>query len=216
MAIDVPPALTGMTTMGVLSRKHIVELRQAAPNDRGNRLDVAIRLSGLRQGHIARALNVPQSVISNVKLGRRNKVTVEFANRCAAFFGCTADDLFPAEHIIQRFAALPDLSRPVERPRSAAAGTKRRRRGQRSSPPLVYPLPDHLEKQRLAVIEMLTDARLAQSMTLQELADRLHRTRQQIEQWESAARHVRIDSLMEWADALGLQLCLESIQSRRQ
>jgi hypothetical protein len=81
MAIDVPPALTGLTTMGVLSRKHIVELRQAAPNDRGNRLDVAIRLSGLRQGHIARALNVPQSVISNVKLGRRNKVTVEFANR---------------------------------------------------------------------------------------------------------------------------------------
>jgi transcriptional regulator with XRE-family HTH domain len=81
---------------------------------------------------------------------------------------------------------------------------------------VVYPLPEHLEKQRLAVIEMLTDARLAQSMTLQELADRLHRTRQQIEQWESAARHVRIDSLMEWADALGLQLCLESVQCRRQ
>jgi transcriptional regulator with XRE-family HTH domain len=60
---------------------------------------------------------------------------------------------------------------------------------------------------------MLTDARLSKGMTLQEVADRLDRTRQQIEQWESGARHLRIDSFMEWAEALGYRFCLEQINS---
>ena len=56
---------------------------------------------------------------------------------------------------------------------------------------------------------MLTDARLAKGLTLQEVADQLDRTRQQVEQGETAARNVRIDTLMEWANALGFRVCLE-------
>jgi hypothetical protein len=98
------------------------------------------------------------------------------------------------------------------RSRSPKAVKKKPLRSQRKRPEWVYPMPAHLEKQRLSIFEMLTDARLAQGLTLQEVADRLDRTRQQVEQWESAARHLRIDTIMEWAEVLGFRFCLEPVR----
>jgi transcriptional regulator with XRE-family HTH domain len=198
--------------MGVLSDEKLAELRSTTISERGNKLDVAIRLSRLTQTHIAQSIGVEATLISNLKLGNRRRLPLAIATKIADYFGCEPTDLFPPEDIIRELTMLPDLPRPVERARSSRAGTKRPHRAQRKQPDLIYPLPPHLEKQRIAVFEMLTDARLAKGLTLQEVADRLNRTRQQVEQWESAARHLRIDSLMEWADALGFRFCLEPVQ----
>jgi len=141
-------------------------------------------------------------------LGKRRRLTLKMANKIAEYFGCEPTDLFPPEDINQELG-LPDLARPVARAWSPSAGTKRARRAPRTLAEFVYPLPEHLEKQRKALFEMLTDARLAKALTLQEVADRLDRTRQQVEQWETAARNVRIDTFMAWADALGFRVCLE-------
>lgn len=197
--------------MGVLSAEKLVDLRSTSISERGNRLDVAIRLSRLTQGYIAKSLGVKATLISNLKLGKRRKLSIGIATKIADYFGCEPEDLFPPEDIVRELALL-DLPRPVQRAHSPKAGTKRAHRAQRKQPDLIYPLPPHLEKQRIGIFEMLTDARLAKGLTLQEVADRLNRTRQQVEQWESAARHLRIDSLMEWADALGFRFCLEPVQ----
>jgi transcriptional regulator with XRE-family HTH domain len=201
--------------MGVLSAEKLADLRSTTVSDRGNRFDVAIRLSRLTQTHIAKSLHVAPTVVSNLKLGKRRKLSVEMATRIAEYFGCDPVDLFPPDAIVRELSKLADVARPVQRAHSPTAGTKRPNRARRKQPPdFVYPLPPHLEKQRIAMFEMLTDARLAKGLTLQQVADRLNRTRQQIEQWESAARHLRIDSIMEWADVLGFRFCLEKTSER--
>ena len=197
--------------MGVLNAEKLAELRGASVSDRGNRLDIAIRLSRLTQGYIAKSLHMAPGLISNLKHGKRRTLSLETARKLAEYFGCDESDLFPPEHIVRELT-LPDLARPVVRPRSPEAGTKRLRRAARKQREFVYPMPAHLEKQRLAIFEMLTDARLTRGLTLQEVANRLDRTRQQVEQWESAARHLRIDTLMEWADVLGFRVCLEPVR----
>lgn len=198
--------------MGVLSAEKLAELRASNPSERGNRLDLAIRLSKLPQGLIAKSIQVTPGFLSRLKLGRRRRISTDTANKVAAFFGCEATDLFPSEDLIRTLATMRDLPRALARPRSSSAGTKRPKRRQRKLTEFVYPLPARLEKQRQALFEMLTDARLASGFTLQEIADQLDRTRQQVEQWESAVRNVRIDTFIEWADALGFRVCLERSQ----
>lgn len=198
--------------MGMLTAEQLEELRAAAVSERGNRLDVAIRMTGMTQQQIAAAVGIRPGVLSTLKLARRKTLPTDVAERFAAFFGCQPEDLFPAVQVVRELLTLTELPRPVQRPRSRQAGTKRPRRAVRKQPDRIYPLPEHLDRQRLALSEMLTDARLTKGLTLQQLADGLNRTRQQIEQWESSAHHIRIDSLMEWADALGYRVCLEPLR----
>src|SRR5688572_24773428 len=109
--------------MGVLNEESLAELRSAGISERGNRLDIAIRLSRLPQGHIAKSLHVAPTLISNLKWGRRKRLPLELANRFAEYFGCDVGELFPPENVVQRLTSLPDLPRPVMRSRSPKAGT---------------------------------------------------------------------------------------------
>jgi len=196
--------------MGVLTDRKLEELRAAKFSERGNRLDLAIRLSGIPQRHIAHSLKIPVAAFSAIKTGQRRKVPLDLANKIGDYFGCSPTDLFPPGDVIVGLS-IPDLVRPLVRPKTAFK--RRAKRLPRKRPELVYPLAGHLEKQILAIFQMLTDARVAQRMTLQELGDKLDRTRQQIEQWESAMTHLRVDSLAEWADALGYRLFIEPIRA---
>jgi len=78
----------------MLSEQQLAALRMAVVEP--NRLRVAMALVPVTQVQLAEALGVEQSYISKIVNGRYSRMSLEVAQKLAAYFGCTTDDLFPA------------------------------------------------------------------------------------------------------------------------
>ena len=83
----------------MLNRKQLAELRRA-PLDRGNRLRQAMRIGKVTQVQLAAAVGVAQSQVSEDVNGKFSEMSLNKAREYAAFFGCSVDDLFPAEEAV--------------------------------------------------------------------------------------------------------------------
>ncbi len=66
----------------------------------GNRLALAIDLSGETQTSVGLAVDLPHTYVSDVARGRYQTITVENAHKFAEHFGCAIEDLFPAKEAI--------------------------------------------------------------------------------------------------------------------
>jgi transcriptional regulator with XRE-family HTH domain len=79
-----------------LTPKQLRSLRQAGPSATGNRVALAIELSGETQKVVCEATGFSQPYLSNVARGQFDDITVENGRKLAAHFGCSIEDLFPA------------------------------------------------------------------------------------------------------------------------
>jgi DNA-binding XRE family transcriptional regulator len=82
----------------MLNALQLKALRASKVSNR-NRLAKAMDLAGVTQVTLADAIQTTQSRISKVKRGQYGSagLPVGFCQRLAEFFGCTVDDIFPAE-----------------------------------------------------------------------------------------------------------------------
>tara|TARA_R100001143_G_C3306653_1_gene108176 strand:- start:283 stop:537 length:255 start_codon:yes stop_codon:yes gene_type:complete len=78
-----------------LTSHHVSTLRRE-PTD-ANRVGKAIELAGVTQRTVARAIDVPESYVSDLVRQRYRGITVLNAHKVAQFFGCAIEDLFPSE-----------------------------------------------------------------------------------------------------------------------
>jgi DNA-binding XRE family transcriptional regulator len=76
-----------------LTSHHVLTLRRE-PTD-ANRVGKAIELAGVTQRTVARAIDVPESYVSDLVRQRYRGITVLNAHKVAQFFGCSIEDLFP-------------------------------------------------------------------------------------------------------------------------
>jgi plasmid maintenance system antidote protein VapI len=76
-----------------LTKHHVAALQKV--NGEGNRLAEAIRLAGVTQRTVARALDVPESYISDLSRQRSKGILVSNAHKLSAFFGVSIEVLFP-------------------------------------------------------------------------------------------------------------------------
>jgi plasmid maintenance system antidote protein VapI len=79
----------------MLSSHHISTLRKEPIT--GNRMGKAIELAGVTQRTVARALDVPESYVSDLVRQRYKAITVPNAHKIAGFFKCYIEDIFPAK-----------------------------------------------------------------------------------------------------------------------
>jgi DNA-binding XRE family transcriptional regulator len=81
----------------MLTPKQVARLRRERRLGR-NRLGRAIELAKVTQATVAEAVDSTQSHISAIAAGRYGEggLPVETARRLARFFGCTIEDIFPA------------------------------------------------------------------------------------------------------------------------
>lgn len=82
-----------------LTSQQLVELRTAPVPASGNRVSQALKVIGLTQQQAAEAMGETQPYVSDVVRGRYQTITVAKAQKFAALFGCTIDDLFPARAV---------------------------------------------------------------------------------------------------------------------
>jgi plasmid maintenance system antidote protein VapI len=76
-----------------LTKHHVTALQKV--DGGGNRLAEAIRLAGVTQRTVARALDVPESYISDLSRQRNKGILVSNAHKLSAFFGVSIEVLFP-------------------------------------------------------------------------------------------------------------------------
>jgi|TARA_B100000949_G_scaffold227033_1_gene233007 predicted XRE-type DNA-binding protein len=76
-----------------LTTHHVSTLRREPVNS--NRVGKAIELAGVTQRTIARAIDVPESYVSDLVRQRYDGITVRNAHKVAQFFGCAIEVLFP-------------------------------------------------------------------------------------------------------------------------
>ena len=62
-----------------------------------NQLAKAISLAGVTQLAIAKALSLSPTYVSDVAHQQHKTITVKNARKFAQYFGCTIEDLFPAD-----------------------------------------------------------------------------------------------------------------------
>jgi plasmid maintenance system antidote protein VapI len=79
----------------MLSSHHLTTLRKEPVT--GNRMGKAIELAGITQRTVARAIDAPESYISDLVRQRYKAITVPNAHKIAGFFQCSIEDIFPAE-----------------------------------------------------------------------------------------------------------------------
>lgn len=79
----------------MLSSHHISTLRKEPVTQ--NRMGKAIELAGVTQRTVARAIDVPESYVSDLVRQRYKAITVPNAHKIAGFFKCHIEDIFPAE-----------------------------------------------------------------------------------------------------------------------
>lgn len=76
------------------------ELKSAPVGSAGNRVALAIELSGATTADIARGASLSYTYLSDVARGRFQTVTVANAHKLAEYFGCAIEDLFPAKEAV--------------------------------------------------------------------------------------------------------------------
>lgn len=79
-----------------LTRTQLSDLRAASVPSTGNRLALAIQLSGETQTSLGEKIGVPHVYVSDLARGRFPNITLKSAYKFAAFFGCQIEDLFPS------------------------------------------------------------------------------------------------------------------------
>jgi len=79
----------------MLTKAQLITLRSIRGS--GNRIGKAIELAGVTQRTVARALDVPESYVSDLVRQRYRAITVPNAHKVAQFFHCRIEDLFPYE-----------------------------------------------------------------------------------------------------------------------
>lgn len=65
-----------------------------------NRVKAAMQMAGITQVQLAAGVGLTQPQISEIANGNYTKLPLETAQRVAAFFGCSTDDLFPAREAV--------------------------------------------------------------------------------------------------------------------
>lgn len=80
-----------------LTNTQLKQLRRSPVGASGNRLAIAIKLSGETGAVIATALGFTAPYLSDVSRGRWQTITVANARKLADHFGCQIEDLFPAK-----------------------------------------------------------------------------------------------------------------------
>lgn len=73
----------------------IRRLRKAPVPQAGNRVAIAIELTGKTQGEVATDLEMPQSQLSDIARGRFPDPKLSTLRKLRNYFGCDIDDLFP-------------------------------------------------------------------------------------------------------------------------
>lgn len=81
----------------MLEIKDIKALRGAEVTDVGNRVALAIELSGKKQGDVAEDLGMTQSQLSDICRGRFQDPKLSTLQKLADYFGCLIEDLFPSK-----------------------------------------------------------------------------------------------------------------------
>jgi|GEM_PF-2863324 len=80
----------------MLENEQLARLRKAGVPDTGNRVALAIELTGKKQGEVADDLEMPQSQLSDIARGRFPDPKLSTAHKLAEYFGCQIEDLFPS------------------------------------------------------------------------------------------------------------------------
>lgn len=80
----------------MLESRQVKTLRQADVPDTGNRVALAIELSGKKQGEVADDLQMTQSQLSDIARGRFPDPKLSTLQKLADYFGCAIEDLFPS------------------------------------------------------------------------------------------------------------------------
>lgn len=81
-----------------LTPEQVRKLRRTPHN--GNRLKAARDFAGLTQVELCKVLGFTQSAYSDLERQRYSATTVPTARRFAEFYGCSIEDLFPANHAV--------------------------------------------------------------------------------------------------------------------
>ena len=102
-----------------LPASDLTQLRQTAlrPNER-NRVRIARGLAHITQAELFRQTGVLQAQISQLELGQYRDVTLKTATRLARFFGCTIEDLFPLDLLLDGEPTAPAAGTPTTEPAS--------------------------------------------------------------------------------------------------
>lgn len=108
----------------MLDNAKLDELRASTVGRAGNRLAMAIELSGKKQGEVADELEMPQSQLSDLARGRFADPKLSTLQKLGAYFGCAIEDLFPSRV----------SPRVTDGQRSLFAGTDRRSGERRKVP----------------------------------------------------------------------------------
>ena len=81
----------------MLTKKQLALLRADSESPAWNRIASAMSLAGVTQKTVARAVGLPQPYVSDVVRGRYRTITLRNARKFARYFGCSIEDLFPAD-----------------------------------------------------------------------------------------------------------------------
>lgn len=81
----------------MLTRKQLSDLRRAEPGQANNRIKLAMQLAEVTQVQVAAAIRISQSQVSEDAAGNFSEMSLDKARAYARYFGCTVDDLFPAD-----------------------------------------------------------------------------------------------------------------------
>lgn len=81
----------------MLNAKQLATLRAS---DARNRVWVAMNLAGVTQVQVAEAIGMTQSHISRIANDNYSRLAYHTALRLAQYFGCAAEDLFPAREAL--------------------------------------------------------------------------------------------------------------------
>jgi transcriptional regulator with XRE-family HTH domain len=80
----------------MLEREQLRRLRNTTVPETGNRVALAIELTGKKQGEVAGDLEMPQSQLSDIARGRFQDPKLSTVHKLAIYFGCQIEDLFPS------------------------------------------------------------------------------------------------------------------------
>jgi transcriptional regulator with XRE-family HTH domain len=83
-----------------LTKQQVRRLRHLSPRT-GNRIEAAREMLEVTQEQVESSTGLRQSYISAVERGAYKSVTVNKARIFANYFGCSIEDLFPANEIAE-------------------------------------------------------------------------------------------------------------------
>ena len=84
----------------MLETRQLKSLRAAPIPEVGNRVALAVELTGKKQGDVADDLEMSQSQLSDICRGRFPDPQLSTLRKLAAYFGCQIEDLFPSREAV--------------------------------------------------------------------------------------------------------------------